>query len=66
LRRSVAATFRLEGASSGLILVLDQGTLVESGSHEERMERSGLDRDMVVLQTSNEPAKETAKNLANR
>ncbi len=40
-----------------LILVLDKGTLVESGSHEELMERSGLYRDMVVLQTSNEPAK---------
>jgi ATP-binding cassette, subfamily B, bacterial len=39
-----------------LILVLDRGRLVESGTHEELMHRSGMYRDMVVLQTANEPA----------
>ena len=32
------------------ILVLDDGAIIESGSHEELMERSGSYRDMVELQ----------------
>ncbi len=32
------------------ILVLDDGTIIESGSHEELMSRSGSYRDMVELQ----------------
>jgi ATP-binding cassette subfamily B protein/subfamily B ATP-binding cassette protein MsbA len=39
---------------ANLILVLDRGRLVESGTHEELMHRSGMYRDMVVLQTANE------------
>ncbi len=34
-----------------LILVLDKGTIVESGTHEELMDRSEHYHDMVVLQT---------------
>ena len=34
-----------------LILVLDKGSIIESGTHTELMERSERYHDMVVLQT---------------
>jgi len=39
-------------AHASLILVFEQGRVVESGSHAELMEASGRYRDMVVLQTA--------------
>lgn len=39
-------------AHADLILVLEHGKLVESGTHESLMARSGRYRDMVVLQTA--------------
>jgi ATP-binding cassette, subfamily B, bacterial len=38
--------------SADVVLVLDQGDVVEMGSHEELMERGGLYRDLFELQAS--------------
>ncbi len=42
---------------ASLILVLEQGALVEMGTHDELLARDGRYRDMVVLQTERENPK---------
>ena len=40
----------IQGAD--LIVVIDEGQIIETGTHEELMERSGRYRKMVELQTA--------------
>jgi ATP-binding cassette subfamily B protein/subfamily B ATP-binding cassette protein MsbA len=52
-RTSLVIAHRLSTIThADLILVLDQGRLVESGRHEELMERSSDYERMVLLQTT--------------
>src|SRR5262249_48598900 len=50
-RTSFVIAHRLSTVKSAdRILVMDQGEIIEIGSHADRMSRSGLYRDMVELQ----------------
>ncbi len=39
-------------ADSDLILVMEQGAVVEAGTHSELIERNGLYKDLVSAQTA--------------
>ena len=54
-RTSVVIAHRLSTIMhADLIIVLDGGRIVEQGTHQELLSRSGLYRTMVELQTSNQ------------